>query len=163
MPNTLNAHRLLLLGGLGEADTGQSALMRAYWRGRTSASDVLVAIRAKRPGWTGEIDPPPAGLDGRRPRGGPAPKAKCIARERGINSVPTFIKVADSHVVSGAQPAAIVAKRHRRADRENDRPHLFSGLIALAAMARRDADFNPRHVVIISSYPAQYRAPSDRS
>lgn len=105
MPNTLNAHRLLYWAGLEGAQTPvMSGLMRAFWReGQNIANpDTLVAIGEK------------AGMDGemiRRLLASDADRDEILrreihARERGINSVPTFI-VADSHVVSGAQPASL--------------------------------------------------------
>lgn len=105
MPNTLDAHRLLHWAGLEGAQTPvMAALMRAHWReGRNiSNPDVLVEI--------GEG----AGMDGaviRRLLASDADRDTVQAREmharqRGVNSVPTFV-VADAHVVTGAQPAAL--------------------------------------------------------
>lgn len=81
-----------------------SGLMRAHWReGRNiSNPDVLAEIGEK------------AGMDGAMIRRLLATDAdrdeiasrEMHARQRGINSVPTFI-VADSHVVTGAQPASL--------------------------------------------------------
>ncbi|WGR59895.1 DsbA family oxidoreductase [Paracoccus ferrooxidans] len=105
MPNTLDAHRLLHWAGLEGAQTPvMAALMRAHWReGRNiSNPDVLVEI--------GEG----AGMDGAVIRRLLASDAdadtvqarEMHARQRGVNSVPTFV-VADAHVVTGAQPAAL--------------------------------------------------------
>ncbi|RDD72564.1 DsbA family oxidoreductase [Paracoccus versutus] len=105
MPNTLDAHRLLHWAGLEGAQTPvMAALMRAHWReGRNiSNPDVLVEI--------GEG----ADMDGaviRRLLASDADRDTVQAREmharqRGVNSVPTFV-VADAHVVTGAQPAAL--------------------------------------------------------
>ena len=105
VPNTLNAHRLLYWAGLEGAQTPvMSALMRAYWREGQNLSnpDVLADIGEK------------AGMKGEMIRRLLATNADCDeiarrelhARERGISSAPTFID-ADSHVVSGAQPAAL--------------------------------------------------------
>ena len=105
MPNTLNAHRLLYWAGLEGVQTPvMSGLMRAFWReGRNIANpDVLVEIAAA------------AGMDGEmvhrllattEDRDEVATR-ELHARERGITSAPTFI-VADTHVVTGAQPAAL--------------------------------------------------------
>jgi len=105
VPNTMNAHRLLYWAGLEGVQTPvMSGLMRAYWReGRNiSNPDVLVAI--------GEG----AGMNGqmiRRLLATPEDRDQILAREihareRGITSAPTFV-VADSHVVTGAQPASL--------------------------------------------------------
>ncbi|MCJ1902360.1 MULTISPECIES: DsbA family oxidoreductase [Paracoccus] len=105
MPNTLDAHRLLHWAGLEGAQTPvMAALMRAHWReGRNiSNPDVLVEIGAG------------AGMDGaviRRLLASDADRDTVQAREmharqRGVNSVPTLV-VADAHVVTGAQPAAL--------------------------------------------------------
>ncbi len=105
VPNTLNAHRLLHWAGLEGAQTPvMSALMRAYWReGRNIANpDVLAEIGEK------------AGMDPqmiRRLLATDADVEQVVgrehhARERGISSVPTFV-IADSHAVSGAQPASL--------------------------------------------------------
>lgn len=105
IPNTLNAHRLLYWADLEGAQTPvMSGLMRAHWReGRNiSNPDVLVEIGQK------------AGMDGQMIRRllattedrDQVASRELHARQRGISSVPTFI-VADSHVVSGAQPASL--------------------------------------------------------
>lgn len=105
VPNTLNAHRLLYWAGLEGVQTPvMSGLMRAYWReGRNiGISDVLAEIGAQ------------AGMDGEMIRRLLATaedrdeiaSREMHARQRGISSVPTFI-VADSHVVTGAQPASL--------------------------------------------------------
>lgn len=105
VPNTLNAHRLIYWAGLEEVQTPvMSGLMRAHWReGRNiSNPDVLAEIGEK------------AGMDGQMIRRLLATNEdrdevatrEIHARQRGINSVPTFI-VADSHVVTGAQPAEL--------------------------------------------------------
>ena len=105
VPNTMNAHRLLYWAGLEGAQTPvMSGLMRAYWREGKNISnpDVLVAI--------GEG----AGMNGqmiRRLLATPEDRDQILAREihareRGITSAPTFV-VADSHVVTGAQPASL--------------------------------------------------------
>lgn len=105
VPNTLNAHRLLHWAGLEGVQTPvMSGLMRAYWREGRNIGDpeVLAAI--------GEA----AGMDGRmilrllattEDRDEIAAR-EIHARQRGVSSVPTFI-VAESHVVTGAQPARL--------------------------------------------------------
>ena len=105
VPNTLNAHRLLYWAGLEGAQTPvMSGLMRAHWReGRNIGNpDVLADIGEK------------AGMDGQVIRRLLATTEdrdeiatrEIHARKRGVNAVPTFI-VADTHAVSGAQPASL--------------------------------------------------------
>lgn len=104
-PNTLDAHRLLHWAGLEGAQTRvMSGLLRAHWQ---EARDI---------GEAGELAriAAAAGMDGAlvaRLLSSDADRADVQsreqhARERGISAVPTFI-VADRHVVSGAQPAAL--------------------------------------------------------
>ncbi|SMO64303.1 DsbA family oxidoreductase [Paracoccus laeviglucosivorans] len=105
IPNTLNAHRLMHWAGLEGAQTPvMSGLMRAHWReGRNiSNPDVLADIGEK------------AGMDPAMIRRllattedrDEVASREIHARQRGISSVPTFV-VADSHVVTGAQPASL--------------------------------------------------------
>lgn len=105
VPNTLNAHRLLYWAGLEGVQTPvMSGLMRAHWReGRNIGDpDVLANIGEK------------AGMDGqviRRLLATTEDRDEIAAREiharrRGVNAVPTFI-VADTHAISGAQPASL--------------------------------------------------------
>lgn len=101
VPNTLDAHRLVLWAGLeGRQTPVMSGLLRAHWReGRyIGDAEVLADIGAS------------AGMDGQMIRRLLATDADCEqvlqrevhARERGVNAVPTFI-IAESHAVSGAQ------------------------------------------------------------
>lgn len=105
IPNTLNAHRLLHWAGLEGVQTPvMSGLMRAHWREGKNISnpDVLAGIGEK------------AGMDPQMIRRllattedrDEVASREIHARQRGISSVPTFV-VADSHVVSGAQPASL--------------------------------------------------------
>ncbi|WP_312528473.1 DsbA family oxidoreductase [Paracoccus sp. (in: a-proteobacteria)] len=105
VPNTLNAHRLLHWAGLEGAQTPvMSALMRAYWReGKNIANPDVLAEIAAGAGMNSEMI--------RRLLATDADVEQVVgrehhARERGISSVPTFI-IADSHAVSGAQPAEL--------------------------------------------------------
>ncbi len=105
MPNTMNAHRLLYWAGLEGAQTPVMAgLMRAFWReGRNIANPDILAEIGAAAGMNPEMI--------RRLLAGDADRDQIAsrefhARERGINSAPTFI-VADSHVVTGAQPAQL--------------------------------------------------------
>ena len=108
VPNTLDAHRLLHWAGLEGVQTPvMSGLMRAHWReGRNIGNpDVLAEIGAS------------AGMDSemiRRLLATTEDRDEIAAREiharqRGVNSVPTFI-VANNHAVSGAQPANLWQK-----------------------------------------------------
>lgn len=105
VPNTLDAHRLMHWAGLEGAQTPVMAgLMRAHWREGRYLGDpeVLADIGAQ------------AGMDREMIRRLLATDAdsdqvlhrEVYARQRGIDAVPTFI-VADSHAVSGAQPAEL--------------------------------------------------------
>lgn len=103
VPNTLNAHRLLYWAGLEGAQTPvMSGLMRAHWReGRNiNNSDVLAEIGEKA-GMNGAVIRRLLATNEDRDE---VAGREIAARKRGINSVPTFI-VADTHVVTGAQPA----------------------------------------------------------
>lgn len=105
VPNTLNAHRLMHWAGLEGVQTPvMSGLMRAHWReGRNiSNPDVLVQI-----GESAGMDPQMIRrlLATTEDRDEVASR-EIHARQRGISSVPTFV-VADSHVVTGAQPASL--------------------------------------------------------
>lgn len=105
VPNTLNAHRLLYWAGLEGVQTPvMSGLMRAHWREGKNISnpDVLVAI-GESAGMNGEVVRRLLATTEDRDQ---VAAREIHARERGISSVPTFV-VADSHVVSGAQPAAL--------------------------------------------------------
>ena len=105
VPNTLNAHRLLYWAGLEAVQTPvMSALMRAYWREGKNISnpDVLAEIGAAS-GMKAEMIRRLLATDADRDE---VQRRELHARERGINSAPTFI-VADSHAVAGAQPASL--------------------------------------------------------
>ena len=105
VPNTLNAHRLLYWAGLEAVQTPvMSALMRAYWREGKNISnpDVLAEIGAAS-GMKAEMIRRLLATDADRDE---VQRRELHARERGINSAPTFI-VADSHAVTGAQPASL--------------------------------------------------------
>lgn len=105
VPNTMDAHRLMHWAGLEGVQTPvMSGLMRAHWRdGRfIGDAEVLADIGAK------------AGMDRQmilRLLATDADENHVLAhevhaRQRGVNAVPTFI-IADSHAVSGAQPAQL--------------------------------------------------------
>lgn len=105
VPNTLNAHRLLHWAGLEGAQTPvMSGLMRAHWReGRNiNNPDVLVEI-GERAGMNGALIRRLLATDEDRDE---IAAREIAARRRGITSVPTFV-VAETHVVTGAQPASL--------------------------------------------------------
>lgn len=104
-PDTTDAHRLMYWAGIeGAQSRVMSGLLKAYWQESRDIGDagVLAEIGAK------------AGMDRAlldRLLASDADRdtinaRELHARERGINSVPTFI-IADQHVVSGAQPAQL--------------------------------------------------------
>lgn len=104
-PNTLDAHRLMHWAGLeGAQSRVMAGLLRAHWQEARDIGDAAELVRI-----AGD-----AGMDGElvgRLLAGPADLAEidqreAHARQHGINSVPTFV-VADTHVVGGAQPAAL--------------------------------------------------------
>lgn len=104
-PNTTDAHRLMHWAGIEGAQTlVMDALLRAHWQKGQDISDpdILAAI-AEGAGMDGALVK--TLLDGDADRD-TIIAAEAYARERGVLSVPTFI-VADQHVVSGAQPAAL--------------------------------------------------------
>ena len=107
-PDTTDAHRLMHWAGIeGAQSRVMSGLLKAHWQESRDIGDaeVLAEIGAK------------AGLDRTllaRLLASDADRdsintRELHARERGINSVPTFI-IADRHAVSGAQPAALWQK-----------------------------------------------------
>ncbi|WP_017998354.1 DsbA family oxidoreductase [Paracoccus sp. N5] len=105
VPNTLNAHRLLHWAALEGAQTPvMSGLMRAHWReGRNIGHPDVLAGIGEQAGMNGEVI--------RRLLATAEDRDEIAAREiharqRGIGSVPTFI-VAETHVVTGAQPASL--------------------------------------------------------
>ena len=104
-PNTSDAHRLMHWAGLEGAQTRvMSGLLRAHWQEARDIGDAGELARIAED----------AGMDRSlvtRLLAGDADRAEvnqreAHARQRGIGSVPTFI-VADTHVINGAQPAAL--------------------------------------------------------
>ena len=108
LPNTLNAHRMILWAGLeGKQAAMVSALFRAYWRDGRDIGDVeeLCDIAEE------------VGLD-------PVAMARLLAsdadvsdllardqdaRRKGVTAVPTFL-LAQHYVISGAQPPEVWAQ-----------------------------------------------------
>ena len=104
-PDTTDAHRLLHWAGIeGAQSRVMSGLLRAHWQeGRDIGDAATLAAIADKAGMDGpmveRLLATDADLDTIASR-------ETHARERGINSVPTFI-VADQHVVTGAQPSTL--------------------------------------------------------
>lgn len=102
-PDTTDAHRLMHWAGIEGAQTRvMSGLLSAHWlEGRNIGdAETLAQIGAKAgmdADMIARLLASDADLDSINTR-------ELHARERGINSVPTFI-IADRHAVSGAQPA----------------------------------------------------------
>ncbi|HRO58999.1 MAG TPA: DsbA family oxidoreductase [Burkholderiaceae bacterium] len=105
IPDTTDAHRLLHWAAIEGAQTPvMSGLMAAHWReGRNiGRADVLADIA----GAAGMDKAAVAQLLATGADRDTVIAAEAHARQRGIRSVPTFI-VADTHVVPGAQSAAL--------------------------------------------------------
>ncbi|RNF33961.1 DsbA family oxidoreductase [Paracoccus methylarcula] len=107
-PDTTDAHRLMHWAGLeGAQSRVMSGLLRAYWQEARDIGDKAeLASIAKAAGMDEAVTA--------RLLAGDADRDEVIgremhARERGINAVPSFI-VADTHAVSGAQPAELWQK-----------------------------------------------------
>lgn len=108
MPNTLDAHRLIHWAGIeGLATPLKDRLMRAYWLEARDIGDhaTLADLSGEvgmDPGVTLRLLQSDADADDIRAR-------DADARAKGVNAVPTFL-VAQSYVVSGAQPPELWAK-----------------------------------------------------
>jgi predicted DsbA family dithiol-disulfide isomerase len=108
MPNTLDAHRLTHWAGLeGRQTPVVGAIMRAYWReGRDIGNPAVLADIAAAQGMdravVARLLDSDADADDLRAR-------DRDAREKGVNSVPTFL-IAGQYVVTGAQPPDLWAK-----------------------------------------------------
>ncbi|MBU3030538.1 DsbA family oxidoreductase [Paracoccus marinaquae] len=107
-PDTTDAHRLMHWAGLeGAQSRVMSGLLRAHWQ---EARDIGDRAELARIAGAAGLDQTLIAqlLEGDADRDEIASR-EAHARERGINSVPTFI-VAHRHVVSGAQPADLWQK-----------------------------------------------------
>lgn len=107
-PNTLNAHRLIHWAGIEQKQTAMtSALLRAYWRdGRDIGDTTTLADIAADHGLDRVVTLRLLESDADKDE----IKARIAhSRDRGINSVPTFI-IADHHALQGAQPAEMWLK-----------------------------------------------------
>ncbi|MFN3273091.1 MAG: DsbA family oxidoreductase [Paracoccus sp. (in: a-proteobacteria)] len=104
-PDTTDAHRLLYWAGLeGAQSRVMAGLLRAHWQqaqdiGAPATLTQIAAGAGMDPTLTARLLASDADRDEVATR-------ERHARQRGISSVPTFI-VADSHVVTGAQPASL--------------------------------------------------------
>ncbi|MEY3960340.1 MAG: hypothetical protein RIR14_994 [Pseudomonadota bacterium] len=105
MPNTLDAHRLIHWAGLeGRQTAAVSAIMRAYWRegrdiGNAGVLTDIAAAAGMDRAVTARLLASDADADDIRAR-------DADARQKGVNSVPTFL-IAQHYVVTGAQPPEV--------------------------------------------------------
>ncbi|MBM3616394.1 MAG: DsbA family oxidoreductase [Alphaproteobacteria bacterium] len=105
MPNTLDAHRLIHWAGLeGRQTAVVSAIMRAYWRegrdiGNAGVLTDIAAAAGMDRAVTARLLASDADADDIRAR-------DADARQKGLNSVPTFL-IAQHYVVTGAQPPEV--------------------------------------------------------
>jgi len=104
-PDTTNAHRLMHWAGLeGVQDAVMTGLLKAHWfEGEDIADPETLTRIAAAAGMNIEATARLLASDADRDE---VTSRDSHARQRGINSIPTFI-VADTHAVSGAQPAAL--------------------------------------------------------
>lgn len=103
-PNTLDAHRLVHWAGIeGRQSPVVGALFRAYWReGRDIGRAEVLAELAEAAGMDGAMVARLLASEADRE----AIRARIAhARQRGVDSVPTYI-IADRHVLFGAQRPA---------------------------------------------------------
>ncbi|AUH32044.1 DsbA family oxidoreductase [Paracoccus tegillarcae] len=104
-PDTTDAHRLMHWAGIEAAQTRvMSGLLRAHWQESRDIGDAATLTQiADKAGMDADMVArllaSDADLDTVASR-------EMHARERGVSAVPTFI-IADSHAVSGAQPAKL--------------------------------------------------------
>ncbi|MDP0929242.1 DsbA family oxidoreductase [Paracoccus onubensis] len=104
-PDTTDAHRLMHWAGLEGAQTRvMSGLLRAYWQeGRDIGDKTELARIAAAAGMDEAMTTRLLDSDADRDE---VISREMHARQRGINAVPMYI-VADTHAVSGAQPASL--------------------------------------------------------
>lgn len=104
-PDTTDAHRLMHWAGLEGAQTRvMSGLLRAHWQEARDIGDPAELARiAGAAGMNADLVARLLASDADRDE---VAARERHARDRGINSVPTFI-VANRHAISGAQPASL--------------------------------------------------------
>ncbi|MDO5705574.1 MAG: DsbA family oxidoreductase [Paracoccus sp. (in: a-proteobacteria)] len=102
-PDTTDAHRLMHWAGVDGAQSAvMTGLVRAFWeQARDIGDHAVLADIAADAGMDRDMVLRLLASDADRDT---VAAREMHARERGINSVPTFI-IADQHAVSGAQPA----------------------------------------------------------
>nr|WP_204354459.1 DsbA family protein [Paracoccus saliphilus] len=104
-PDTTDAHRLMHWAGLeGAQDSVMEGLLRAHWQEARDIGDTetLVSV-AEAAGMDGPVTARLLASDADRDE---VMRREQHARQRGVSSVPTFV-VADTHAISGAQPATL--------------------------------------------------------
>ncbi|WP_405404868.1 DsbA family oxidoreductase [Paracoccus sp. Ld10] len=104
-PDTTDAHRLMHWAGLEGAQTAvMSGLLNAHWYDAEDIGNAETLTRiAEAAGMDATLTARLLASDADRDE---VIRREQHARQRGINSVPTFI-ISDAHAVSGAQPAAL--------------------------------------------------------
>ena len=108
VPNTLDAHRLIHWAGLEGRQTAMvSTLLRAYFRdGKDIGDKATLASLAGVAGMDAVLAARLLASDSDRAE---IAARDAHARQRGVNSVPTFV-IANQYVLSGAQPVALWGK-----------------------------------------------------
>jgi predicted DsbA family dithiol-disulfide isomerase len=108
VPNTMDAHRLIHWAGLEGRKTAMvSALFRAYFRdGKDIGDTATLAALAGDAGMDAALA---ARLLATTEDRADIVARDAHARQRGVNSVPTFV-IANQYVLTGAQPVALWAK-----------------------------------------------------
>ena len=108
VPNTMDAHRLIHWAGLeGRQAAMVSALFRAYFRdGKDIGDKATLAALAGDAGMDAALA---ARLLATTEDRADIAARDAHARQRGVNSVPTFV-IANQYVLTGAQPVALWAK-----------------------------------------------------
>lgn len=105
VPNTLDAHRLIHWAGLEGRQTAMvSTLFRAYFRdGKDIGDKATLAVLAGDAGMDAALAARLLATESDR---ADLAARDAHARQRGVNSVPTFV-IANQYVLTGAQPVAL--------------------------------------------------------
>lgn len=105
MPDTTDAHRLILWAGLeGRQTPVMGALMRAHWReGRDIGDHATLTEIAAKAGMDRTVTARLLASDADRAT---VHTQEAETRHRGIRATPTFV-IAGTHVLPGAQPVAL--------------------------------------------------------